>query len=266
MNDSVFQSGKIMADGLSFSWAAATDIGKQRQENQDAFFVEPDIGLFLVSDGMGGHRGGALAANIVVEDLPVMIETSLAKLKSRKTKPVSALLKKNIIEQNRQLRMEAFSKTGYKDMGTTVVLMLLRSRRCYIANLGDSRIYRFRRGRLNQLSKDHSVVAELISKGQIQPEDTENHAAANQITHYIGMEEKAVPHVRSFALAQADRLLLCTDGLTGMLSDTDIAAILRTVPKADIAAKSLIDAANTAGGHDNITVILVDWLPPPAGN
>jgi len=266
LNDSAFQSGEILANGLSLRWAAATDIGRQRQENQDAFFIEPEIGLFLVSDGMGGHKGGALAANIVVEDLPVMIETSLAKLCSQNSRAISTLLRKNIIEQNRQLRMEGFSETGYRDMGTTVVLMLLRNARCYIANLGDSRIYRFRKGRLRQLSKDHSVVAELISKGRILPEDAENHTAANEITHYVGMEEKAIPHVRSFALVKGDRMLLCTDGLTSMLTDTDIAAILRTTPEPDVVAKRLIDAANTAGGHDNVTVILGDWPSTPVGN
>jgi len=258
LNESTVQSGEVVVGGVSVRWSGASDIGKDRPENQDAFFVEAEVGLFLVSDGMGGHRGGALAANIVAEDLPVMIETSLAKLRSSSIRSVRGLLKRCIIEQNRHLRMEGGSETGYKEMGTTVAVALLKDGRVYLGNLGDSRIYRFRKGRLRQLSKDHSVVGELISKGKLSAEEAQEHALAHEITHYVGMEERAVPHVCSFALAQGDRLVLCTDGLTSMVGDRKIAEIVRHHGRCEIACKLLIDAANAAGGHDNITVIVVD--------
>ncbi|MHC4658664.1 MAG: PP2C family protein-serine/threonine phosphatase, partial [Planctomycetota bacterium] len=200
-------------------WGAATDIGKVRDENEDTFLVEPELGLFLVSDGMGGHKGGALAANIVAEDLPVMIETKLSELKSASLRAVRALFKKTMLEQSRQLQLEGTSETGYKGMGATVVIALLKDSRAYIANLGDSRMYRFRNGRLTQLTKDHSVVSELLREGKIQPEEVEDHAAAGEITGYVGMEEKVTPYMRSFMLRKGDRLLLCTDGLTAMMDD-----------------------------------------------
>lgn len=242
-----------------FCWGAASDIGKLREENQDAFIVEPEAVLFLVSDGIGGHRGGALASKIVVEDLPVMIETRLGKLKTSSPRAIRSLFKKTIVEQSRQLRLEGTSETGYKGMGATLVMLLLRNNRAYIANLGDSRIYRLRNGKLVQLTKDHSVVSELLNKGKIKPQDAENHDAQGQITHYVGMEEKVTPYVYTFTLKKADRLLLCTDGLTGMVGDKNIAEILKKQTDCQAACDELVDAANAAGGYDNITVLLVDW-------
>jgi protein phosphatase len=247
---------------LPFSWAAATDIGKVRDENQDSFTVEPEAGIFLVADGMGGHRGGAIAANIVAEDLPVMIETGLARLKSRRVRSIRNLLKKSITEQNRQVKMEGHSESGRKGMGTTLAVALLHDRRAYIANLGDSRAYRLRKGRLKQLTKDHSVVEELIDKGKLSPEDAQGHEAADQITHYVGMEEKAAPHIRSFALQKGDRFMLCTDGLTAMVPDTDIADILKSAADPQHACDALVAAANAAGGEDNITALVVDYPAP----
>ena len=242
-----------------FRWGAASDIGRLRDENQDTFIVEPEVGLFLVSDGMGGHRGGTLAANIVAEDLPVMIETKLHEMKSSSPRAIRVLFKKTIIEQSRQLRLEGTSETGYKGMGATLVMALLKDGRAYVANLGDSRMYRFRKERLTQLTKDHSVVSELLSKGQIRPEEAENHADADQITCYVGMEERITPHIRSFGLKKGVRLLLCTDGLTTMASDAEISKILGSHHDVNAACKALVQAANAAGGYDNVTAVIVDW-------
>lgn len=245
---------------VPFRWAAETHLGKVRQENQDSFFADPETALFVVSDGMGGHQGGALASEIVVEDLPVMIENALDKLRVGTTRTIRALLKKVISEQSRQLRLEGTSETGFEDMGATSVVALVRNKRCFIANIGDSRAYRLRSGRLIQLTRDHSVVSELIEKGRIEPEEAHDHDAAGQITRYIGMEEKARSHIHSFGLKKADRILLCTDGLTDMVEDKSIAAVLKTQTDPQNACKSLIAAANNAGGHDNITTLIIDWL------
>jgi serine/threonine protein phosphatase PrpC len=242
-----------------FRWAAETHVGKVRQENEDSYFVDPEPGIFLVSDGMGGHRGGALASGIVVEDLPVMIETALDKLKVGTPRVVKAVLERAIAEQSRQLQLEGTSETGFKDMGATLVVALLRKGRCFVANIGDSRAYRFRKGRLVQLTRDHSVISELIEKGRIQPEEAADHEARGLITRYIGMEEKAHAHVHSFALKESDRILLCTDGLTDMVPDETIASILASETDPQLACQSLITAANTAGGHDNVTALIVDW-------
>ncbi|MHC4476226.1 MAG: Stp1/IreP family PP2C-type Ser/Thr phosphatase [Planctomycetota bacterium] len=257
------QCGDDLTLDCPFRWAAASDVGRVREENEDSFIVEPEIGLFLVSDGMGGHRGGALAANIVAEDLPAMIETRLHELRSSSPRTIRALFKQTIVEQNRHLQMEAGSESGYKGMGATLVMALLQKDRAYIANLGDSRMYRLRKGRLKQLTKDHSVVSELVSEGKIAPEEAENHDAAEQITHYVGMEEEVIPHVRSFMLKEGDRLLLCTDGLTGMITDEHVVEILKNQTESEVACEALINAANAVGGHDNITVVVIDCLGRP---
>jgi protein phosphatase len=250
----------ILSPPANFNWGAETHVGKDRQENQDSFFVDPEPALFLVSDGMGGHRGGSLASGIVAEDLPVMIENALDRLRVGTPRAIRALLKRIIAEQSRQVQMEGTSETGFPDMGATLVIALLRKGRCFLANIGDSRAYRLRKGRFIQLTRDHSVVSELIEKGRIEPEEALNHDAQGQITRYIGMEEKARSYVRSFSLKKADRLLLCTDGLTDMLNDKEIAAILRAETDPQAACKSLVAAANKAGGHDNITALVIDWL------
>ncbi|MGB2808867.1 MAG: Stp1/IreP family PP2C-type Ser/Thr phosphatase [Sedimentisphaerales bacterium] len=249
-----------LSTSLPFRCAGLSHIGKVREENEDTFIMDPELGLFIVSDGMGGHRGGELASNIVIEDLPVMIEVRLDKLKVGTPAAIRNLFKKAIREQSRQLNLEGTSETGYKDMGATLVVALIRNNRAYIANLGDSRIYRFRNRRLLQLTKDHSVVSELLDKGKIKPKDVQNHEAQGEITHYIGMEDKARPYLRSFQLKKGDRLLLCTDGLTDSIDDKAIAAILSKKQECKQTCQVLIDVANADGGHDNITVVVVDWL------
>jgi serine/threonine protein phosphatase PrpC len=244
----------------NFRWGASTHIGMERQENQDSFFADPEPALFLVSDGMGGHRGGAIASEIVAEDLPVMIENALDTLKVGTSRTVRVLLNKLIAEQSKQVQLEGTSETGFRDMGATLVIVLLRKGRCFVANIGDSRAYRLRKDRMVQLTRDHSVISELIEKGRIGPQEAVNHDAQGQITRYIGMEEKAHSHVRSFILKKGDRLLLCTDGLTDMVTDKEIAVILKADRDPQDACESLIAAANKAGGHDNITTLVIDWL------
>jgi serine/threonine protein phosphatase PrpC len=244
----------------NFRWGASTHIGMERQENQDSFFADPEPALFLVSDGMGGHRGGAIASEIVAEDLPVMIENALDKLKVGTPRTVRILLNKLIAEQSKQVQLEGTSENGFRDMGATLVIVLLRKGRCFVANIGDSRAYRLRKGCMVQLTRDHSVISELIEKGRIGPQEAANHDARGQITRYIGMEEKAYSHVRSFILKKSDRLLLCTDGLTDMVNDKEITDILKAERDPQDACESLIAAANKAGGHDNITTLVIDWL------
>ena len=252
----------VVSPPAHFRWGAETHVGMERQENQDSFFADPEPALFLVSDGMGGHRGGAIASGIVSEDLPVMIENALDRLKVGTPRAVRSLLERMIAEQSKQLQLEGTSETGFRDMGATLVIVLLRKGRCFVANIGDSRAYRLRKGRMAQLTRDHSVVSELIEKGRIGPEEAANHDARGQITRYVGMEEKARSHVRSFTLKKADRILLCTDGLTDMVDDKSIAAILSAEADPQAACKSLVSSANKAGGHDNITTLVIDWLGP----
>ncbi len=245
---------------ITVQWASQTDKGRVREKNEDAWFVDEEIKLFLVSDGMGGHRGGEMASKIVTEDLPVFIETGLHELKSKSCRFVRSLLKKSIIKQSDHVLLEGAEGEGYKDMGATVAVLIFIGPRAYIANLGDSRIYRFRDNRLVQLSKDHSVIAELIEQGTIEPHEVPDHESHGQITNFIGMEEKAEPYVRSFAVKNNDRFLLCTDGLTDTLTKKQIALALRNEQEPNKLCDILINTANNQGGHDNTTVIIIDCV------
>ena len=242
---------------LPFTWAACSDVGKVRQKNEDAYFVEPEMGLFIVSDGMGGHRGGEVASAFVVNDLSVSIDTGFGRLRSKTPRPIRNLIKRSIRRHNKQVLAEAENESGCKDMGATLVLALIHAGRATIANLGDSRLYRFRGGKLTQLSRDHSVISELIEQGKLQPDQAENHEAEGVITQYMGMSQHAEPHIKSFRLKKGDRLLLCSDGLTDMLTDTQIRDILLQQPDPDAAVQTLTQNADAAGGADNITVILI---------
>ena len=155
----------VVSPPAHFRWGAETHIGMERQENQDRFFADPEPALFLVSDGMGGHRGGALALGIVAEDLPVMIENALDRLKVGTPRAVRSLLERMIAEQSKQVQLEGTSETGYRDMGATLVIVLLRKGRCFVANIGDSRAYRLRNGRMKQLTRDHSGRIRTHRKG-----------------------------------------------------------------------------------------------------
>jgi protein phosphatase len=240
-------------------WSALTDTGKERTENQDSYFVNEELSLFIVSDGMGGHRGGRLASTIVVEDLPVMIETELHKLRSHRPRSICNVLRRSIIEQNRHMYMEGHSETGYVDMGATVVAVYLQNGRAHVANVGDSQAFRFRNTNLWQITKDHTVIAELIENNQIDASEADDHPAQGQITQYIGMRKEVDPHVRTFELKKNDGILLCSDGLTDMVELKQIEAVLTCEKDPEAICKTLVDAANTGGGHDNTTVIYIRY-------
>ena len=239
-----------------FEWGVASDVGHVRTKNEDAYAIEPEAGLFLVSDGMGGHQGGELASEIVTQDLPPAIEIALLDLAQKTPRAIRRILKTWIAKQSKQVHLEGQSESGFKDMGATIVLALLTKNRAYIANLGDSRAYRFRKGRLHQLSKDHSVVAELVEQGHITPEEAPTHEDSGVITHYAGMDDHAVAHVRSFLLQSGDRILLCSDGLTDMVTEQAIKTVLKQTPDNQTACDQLVQLAKDAGGYDNITVLI----------
>lgn len=253
------RSGAAAGVSPCFVWAAATDVGRLREDNQDAFVAEPEAGLFLVVDGMGGHRGGAIAAATIAQDLPPAVELGLDCLNSHSDRSIRRLLKETILHQSRHVQREGDSESGYVGMGATLVLILFSGDRVYAANVGDSRIYRLRNGWLKQFSEEHSLVSELIDAGQITPEEAVSHSAQGVVTQYMGMPEAVAPHVRSATLKPGDRLLLCTDGLTDLVNDQVIAETMMTHAEPEAACRTLVDAANRAGGSDNVTVLLVVW-------
>lgn len=233
---------------------AATDIGRVRAENQDSIFSSVGkVGhlpnLFLVADGMGGHKGGAHASQTAVE----LIQTSIAQ--NEEYNPIK-VIRTAIEEANRRLFMESKQHSELSQMGTTVVAMTVVGGYAYIANVGDSRMYLIGKG-IYQVTADHSYVQEMVRKGQITNEEAEQHPGKNYVTRVVGTERDVKIDFFEIKIEQGESLLLCSDGLTNMLSNTRIHQILETEERLEEKVNRLIAEANERGGVDNISVVLV---------
>ncbi|MBI5210415.1 MAG: serine/threonine-protein phosphatase [Elusimicrobia bacterium] len=236
---------------------AVSDVGRRRSENQDAWFADAQAGLFLVADGMGGLAAGSVASQAAAEVLPKMLEDRLAGMERATETAFEGAIRKTIAEFSGALRERSRQDASLKGTGTTIVLALVRGKCAYVANLGDSRAYILRHDVFRQVTEDHSVAALMHRLGKITAEQARAHPARSTLTRHAGMEGEARADVRLVHLKGPCRLLLCSDGLTGMLSDDRIKAILASEPGAE-AARRLVAEANEAGGHDNITALVVD--------
>jgi len=243
---------------ITLRWACISDKGRVREENEDAYQIDAEHGLFIVSDGMGGHAEGARASQIVVEDLPSILIETLGKLKSRSSKTIRKAIHKSIVQLNQKVRTEGANGGGHRNMGATLVMALRHNDRLYIANVGDSRAYLFRKNLLRQLTVDHTFIAELLEQGQIKPEETKNHPQQHVITQCVGIDSEIKPLVRSIVVKKDDRLLLCSDGLTSVVPDKKIRQIIKSQTEPQSLCKELTATANEVGGPDNITVLAVD--------
>ncbi len=251
-----------MKTGLVY--ACLSNKGRVRGENEDSWYADGDSGIFIVSDGMGGQAGGALASTIVRETMPPLIKQRLADagdLGDPKTKETVAAC---ISDLSGQVNLAARGNYGYSGMGATIVMALVRGGKAMIAYLGDSRAYLYRDRAMKRLTNDHSVVRLLVESGDITAEQARTHPSKGQITRFVGMDGEVEPDFAIVDLKPGDRLLLCSDGLTAMVSDEKISSILRKMANPDVICHDLVDEANLAGGRDNITVALVDW--PGDGN
>ncbi len=224
---------------------ARTDTGRQRRGNEDACYAQAP--LFVVADGMGGARAGEVASRIAVE----MFERGLPPNGT----PESRL---TVVAQdaNREIHELSLAERELDGMGTTLTAAYLDESYLAIAHVGDSRAYMFRAGQLARLTEDHSLVDELVKAGKLTEEQALEHPQRSIITRALGPEAEVTVDTRSYPLQAGDVLLLCSDGLTSMLPDPRIAAILAAATSLQEAAEHLVDAANEAGGRDNITVVL----------
>ncbi len=243
-----------------------TDIGLRRANNQDSYRVVMASSeaswverghLFVVADGMGAHAAGELASKLAVDTI------SHTYHKTRDKTPAQAL-KLSIEEANRVINHRGQANPDFQGMGTTCTSLLLLPTSAIVAHVGDSRVYRLRGKKLEQLSFDHSLVWELTAGGQIKDEAVANNIPKNIITRSLGPNpEVQVDLEGPFPVLPDDRFLLCSDGLSGQVQDEEIGILLGTLP-AEEAAQALIDLANLRGGPDNITVIIAHALAPPA--
>lgn len=233
-----------------------TDIGLQKSINQDSIFYKTDkIGilpnLFIVADGMGGHKSGDFASQFVVDRLCCEIENYISD-----NSDIITILNAVISKVDSQLMLKADSDNKYKGMGSTLVLATVIEDELIVANIGDSRLY-ILMDSLTQITEDHSVVMDLLKKSIITPEQAENHPEKHKITRAMGYG--SYPDFYRISINKGDKILLCTDGLTKMVSDNVIEDIIRRgVENFETIVDELIDLANNNGGMDNISAILVD--------
>ncbi|MGD9109619.1 MAG: Stp1/IreP family PP2C-type Ser/Thr phosphatase [Phycisphaerales bacterium] len=247
-----------LSNRRALRFGAVTNVGKVREVNEDAFTSNPQQGFFIVSDGMGGHEGGKAASQLVIKELPEILTEQLGRLRSSSSKSIRNAIRKSLVKLNHHIRNEGAEGNGSMQMGATVVMALFSDERVYIVNVGDSRAYRLRNGELKQFTTDHSLVAELIEKGDIEPHQAESHPQQHIITQCIGFDKSVKPGIKSFVPKDTDRILLCSDGLTDVVSDRQITTILRDKSEPQEMCERLIKAANETGGPDNITVVVID--------
>ena len=233
--------------------AGITDKGLVRENNEDNFYVDEKFGFFIASDGIGGRQAGEKASEVIVKVLPLQVASIIDKVD-----PVSAL-EKTIQFLSSQLREYADEVPSLRGAGATIVSCFIRNRKAFIAHLGDSRAYLMRRGIFEQLTEDHSIVSMLLRIGTITGRQAKTHPARHTITRYVGMKRNGLPDIRPVYIMPGDRILLCTDGLTDMLTDREIGQILLEENEPKNACKSLVKNANLAGGKDNITAVVIKY-------
>src|SRR5947209_17923831 len=224
--------------------ASRSDVGRQRQSNEDAYLGRWP--RFAVADGMGGARAGEVASRMAVEAFDRTPPSGSAEEQL-------AAVARTANDEIYRLAQEDSSRTG---MGTTLTAAVVRDGEISIGHVGDSRLYRFRDGELERLTEDHSLVEELVKRGQLTPEDAEVHPQRSIITRALGPEPEVQVDTHTHTGRDGDIYLICSDGLTGMVSEEEIQEILTARESLAGAADRLIQAANAAGGKDNITVVL----------
>ncbi len=239
--------------------AGATDTGRIRTINQDAFAFfeqgEHDEILLAVADGLGGHRGGEVASRIAIDTLGEQIGKGAEDPPGR--------LMHAIERAHERILGAARMDRELGGMGTTLVCLLLRRHgRSFVAHVGDSRLYRFRSGRIDPLTHDHSLVAMLVREGLLSPEQARKDPRQNQILRALGIRDEIQIEISPLQLLPGDRYLLCSDGLHGLLEDDRIRRIVAAGDAPERTVRELIEAANRAGGIDNVTCLLADLTEP----
>lgn len=233
---------------------SVTDIGRKRKMNQDyVFATDSPIGgldnLYIVADGMGGHNAGEYASAFSVEELKdLVVELGQAE--------IEIILHRALQEVNRRLRTVAASDSRYYGMGTTIVIATVRGGILYVANVGDSRLY-LKKNRLRQITVDHSLVEEMVLAGTLDQKKARTHPDKNVITRAIGAEDTLEIDFFREKVSEGNIVLMCSDGLTNMVEDSEIEEILGSSRSLEDAGGQLLEKANENGGSDNISVLLV---------
>ena len=225
----------------------ATDVGLVREGNEDKYLHDDRLGIFAVADGMGGHEAGEVASAVAIEALRAAVASG-------------ALITEAVIQANTAVMEKADANPGMRGMGTTLTAAIEVEGGLRIGHVGDSRAYVLRAGILARVTDDHSLVEELVRAGQITLEQAAVHPQRSVITRALGIDRSVEVDDISLELTDGDRVLICSDGLSGMVRETEISAIMRRETDTEATARALIDAANGGGGEDNITVVVIDVI------
>ena len=231
---------------VSSYYGSRTEIGNVREHNEDSLTVLPP--LFAVADGMGGHEAGEIASEITINTLNDLAPQSAD----------AEALARAVVAANLNVIKAPSQGVGREGMGTTLTAAILEKERLVIAQVGDSRAYLLHNGSLQQLTRDHSLMADMIEAGQLTEAEARVHPNRSVITRAIGSDPHMQPDLYELNVETGDRLLLCSDGICGMIEDHEIASIMRQAPSAQSCADQLVEAALAAGGFDNATAVVVD--------
>jgi PPM family protein phosphatase len=232
---------------VNAAWGARTDTGRVRKGNEDSYLVEEP--LFAVADGMGGHLAGDVASSTAVD----VITNRLSDADAANPETLAQMLR----EANSAIFSRAEDDNSLHGMGTTCTLLMLDDGRAHIAHVGDSRAYLFRDGSLEQLTEDHTLVGRMVREGRLTEQEAERHPQRSIITRALGVDSEVDVDLSTVNLEDGDRVLICSDGLSSMISNDDIAAVLRKEQDPQTAADRLVDLALDAGGEDNVTVVVL---------
>jgi protein phosphatase len=242
---------------LSIELHAAVDTGRARTNNEDAVALDADVGLAVLADGMGGYNAGEVASSMATGFIRNELGRWLREASSQASDAeVRRAMDICVDNANRAIFNAANANPQYAGMGTTLVLAVFRGERLLLGHVGDSRAYRLRAGRLQQITRDHSLLQEQIDAGLITPEQAAFSANKNLVTRAVGVEDTVLLETHQHEALAGDVLLLCSDGLSDMVDDAIISQLLLAHDALPDAAQALVDAANEAGGKDNISVVL----------
>lgn len=243
---------------MDYEFFAHSDTGLMRDNNEDSVAFDAAAGLAVLADGMGGYNAGEVAAGMatggIVAELGRWLNDTGRQALPRDIKQAMEICTDNT---NRAIYRAALDNAQYAGMGTTLVMGVFRGERALFGHVGDSRAYRWRKGTLTQLTHDHSLLQEHLDAGLITPEQALTAAHRNLVTRAVGVEDVVVLEVREYRVEPGDLYLLCSDGLTDMITDPEIEAMIGEAEQLPDVAQHLIAAANLHGGRDNISVLLV---------
>jgi protein phosphatase len=250
-----------------FRCVGITDTGRIRDHNEDTFGTDPDIGLVVLADGMGGYKAGEVASGITVRTVMGLLKAAVEREDLARHDDDSGLSRPGILlrdaiqRANKLVHQTAKTQANCEGMGTTVVAGLFFDDRLTVAHVGDSRLYRCRDGKLEQVTRDHSLMQELVARGFYTPEEAQRAAAKNYVTRALGVEATVEVEVTEVPVLKDDLYLLCSDGLTDMVEDDDIQLTISTFgANLETLARQLVLLSNDNGGRDNISIVLVRVL------